>query len=586
MPHEEQYDEYRDFDVKYTTRFTCCTGVINSKQEIATTFVHLIQAIEDDDGEHNIDVEDAHENGENPTHPTCPEVVITGIQKQGKAKRCGYLSHNASDDPDGTNRIRIYKKRTTYSSTGTEDSGQYINGPAILVQESDFADEDNESCVQECTQSPEGDGTCSLPAATCEGWYNSDDGKYYTTRIETSTGVTTSSNGFTVEEVTPLVIHRVKSFSSEDGCQTSFDYEDQGSISWEYDLDDTDCTSFGSYPDGSNIGSFINTVVGQHSGTEDGNSGDAQGAGNIGPTAVYYEDIVTYNYKEYYPSQTNPSGDCSGTASVDEDIDLDLTANFQFDNTYTYQEPLDVVTGLEVPGSDPDNPRVAIPPAGESYTSQGYVPSGTLFYENGVTVEESIEELKSTADWTGSVSDSNGNVQLAYNENSLDAGFADSRGSYETSYREARYAILVKNLVKDFEYKVFVPTYSVTNTFGSSETSYSILNGVTETFTANNLFHIVGGSLNSGITDEEFIDREYSLDPDDYPNIVKIHEDNDHSEQVIVPSQTSIVGPADGEFTAGTIYHIGNNIRIDENQGSYKYITRLPNYSSNHYDMS
>ena len=586
MPHEEGYEEFRDFDVRYTTRFTCCTGVINSKQEIATTFVHLIQAIEDDDGEHNIDVEDKHENGENPTHPTCPEVVITGIQKQGKARRCGYLSHDASDDPDGTNRIRIYKKETTYQKTGTEDSGRYVDGPAILVRESSFQNEDNESCVQSCTQSPSGDGSCSLPSVTCEGWYNSADGIYYTTRIETSTGVSTSSPYFTVSQVSPLEIHRVKTHTEALGCQTSFDYEDQGSISWEYDLQDTTCTSFGSYPDGSNIGSFIQEAVGSHSGTVAGNSGNAQGAGNIGPTSAFYEDLITYKYKEFYPSTTNPTGDCTGTPDVEQNISEDLLVSFQFDNTYTYQGPLEVVTGPAVPGDDEDNPRVVIPPEGESYTSEGYVPNGTRFYENGVTVEEAIEELKGTSDWQDSVSDAAGNVMLGYNEGTLQAGFADGRGQYITNYYEARYAILIKNLVKDFEYKVFVPTFSETNTFGSSETSYSILNGVTETFTADKLFHIVGGSLNPGITDEEFIDREYSLDPDDYPDIEKIHDDNDTSEQVIVPNNTSIVGPSNGEFQAGTIYKIGNDITIDENTGSYKYITRVPNYSSNHYDMS
>ena len=581
MPHEEGQEGGVFLD---SIKFDCCDGVINAKGEVATKFIHLIQPIEDEDGEHNIDVAAKHAENppENPTHPSCPEVVVTGLRKQGIIKRCGYLSHQASDDLDGDNRLKIYKKETTYSGTGTEDSGQYLDGPAILVRNASFQDNTNEQCIQNCTQSPHDDGSCSLPSVNCEGFYNSNDGKYYTTRVETSTSASTNDFNFTVTQKTPLIIKNIKSFDSN-GCQTSTVYQDTGSFDWQYDLQNTSCTSFGTNPDGSNIGSFQNVAQGDLSGTENGPS---ESTAFLGGTSVSYENIVTYQVNEFFPtSPTNPTGTCIPGTGQSYTVDVDLTATFQFDGPYTYEGPLEVVTGPAVPGTDEGDPRVVIPPDGEEYVSEGYVPDGTRFYENGVTIEQALEELKETADWTNSKSDINGNVQVAYNLNNLEAGFIDNRGDYERTYKESRYAILIKNLVEDFQYKVFVPAYKETRLFRETETTYQILNGVTETFTANKLFHIVGGSLNSGITDEEFIDREYSLDPDDYPNIVKIHEDNDNSEQVIVPAPTSIVGPADGEFTAGTIYHIGTNIRVSDTEGSFKYITREPNYTSNYYEM-
>ena len=106
-----------------------------------------------------------------------------------------------------------------------------------------------------------------------------------------------------------------------------------------------------------------------------------------------------------------------------------------------------------------------------------------------------------------------------------------------------------------------------------------------ETFTATNLFHIIGGTLNSGITDEEFIDRQYSLSGSDYPNIDLLYSGDDDSKQVIIPSQSSIVGPASGNFEAGTIYYIGEDITISATEGSYKYVSREPSYVSEHFDM-
>ena len=99
------------------------------------------------------------------------------------------------------------------------------------------------------------------------------------------------------------------------------------------------------------------------------------------------------------------------------------------------------------------------------------------------------------------------------------------------------------------------------------------------------MFHIIGGTLNSGITDEEFIDRQYSMSGNDYPNINLVHSDNEYSKQVIIPNQSSIVGPASGNFEAGTIYYIGEDITISETEGSYKYVSREPSYVSEHFDM-
>lgn len=91
----------------------------------------------------------------------------------------------------------------------------------------------------------------------------------------------------------------------------------------------------------------------------------------------------------------------------------------------------------------------------------------------------------------------------------------DRTTGFSFTKRTVDYAILLKNLVVGLDYEGEVPVDSGVAEAGSS-VSYSADTPDTFSFTATKKFHIEGGTLNASISDQDFIDNNYALNPTVY----------------------------------------------------------------------
>ncbi|MEO0510541.1 MAG: hypothetical protein AAF065_11855 [Verrucomicrobiota bacterium] len=115
--------------------------------------------------------------------------------------------------------------------------------------------------------------------------------------------------------------------------------------------------------------------------------------------------------------------------------------------------------------------------------------------------------------------------------NSLISSFEERTAatvSFIFTKRTVDYAILLTGLEPGSSYEGEIPIQSGTAVAGVS-TMFSDDTPDTFNFTALENFHIEGGTLNSSISDQDFIDNGYSLDPTDYGLTV--------DDDVIIPAE-------------------------------------------------
>jgi hypothetical protein len=91
----------------------------------------------------------------------------------------------------------------------------------------------------------------------------------------------------------------------------------------------------------------------------------------------------------------------------------------------------------------------------------------------------------------------------------------DRTTGFSFTKRTVNYAILLRDLVVGLDYEGEVPVDSGVAEVRSSVT-YTADTPDTFSFTATKKFHIEGGTLNASISDQDFIDNNYSLNPTVY----------------------------------------------------------------------
>jgi hypothetical protein len=91
----------------------------------------------------------------------------------------------------------------------------------------------------------------------------------------------------------------------------------------------------------------------------------------------------------------------------------------------------------------------------------------------------------------------------------------DRNGTGSFGQREAEYAFLATNLVIGKSYSASVGTEDCNYVVAEAE---DCVEGtpISVAFLANDIFKVIGGTLNSSVSRNDFVDNDYSLDPSDY----------------------------------------------------------------------
>lgn len=91
----------------------------------------------------------------------------------------------------------------------------------------------------------------------------------------------------------------------------------------------------------------------------------------------------------------------------------------------------------------------------------------------------------------------------------------DRNGTGSFGQREAEYAFIATNLVIDKSYSASVGTEDCNYVVGEAE---DCVEGtpISVAFSANDIFKVIGGTLNSSVSRNDFVDNDYSVNPSDY----------------------------------------------------------------------
>ena len=141
---------------------------------------------------------------------------------------------------------------------------------------------------------------------------------------------------------------------------------------------------------------------------------------------------------------------------------------------------------------------------------------------------------QSSTTYSGSVTEKEGSVTYSNADTDSDAADAaewsewsdvarggaisydqDRNGTGSFVQQEAEYAFIAKNLVIGKSYSASVVTEDCDYIVGEPE---DCVEGtpISVAFLANDIFKIIGGTLNSSVSRDDFVDNDYSVDPTDY----------------------------------------------------------------------
>jgi hypothetical protein len=116
------------------------------------------------------------------------------------------------------------------------------------------------------------------------------------------------------------------------------------------------------------------------------------------------------------------------------------------------------------------------------------------------------EEASSATEWS-EWSDVGVGAVISYDQ--------DRNGRRSFGQRETEYAFIATNLVIGKSYSASVGTEDCNYVAGEAE---DCVEGtpITVSFSANDIFKVIGGTLNSSVSRNDFVDNDYSVNPSDY----------------------------------------------------------------------
>lgn len=280
------------------------------------------------------------------------------------------------------------------------------------------------------------------------------------------------------------------------------------------------------------------------------------GTDNVGP---YYKEIIY----EYQADQSSLQGTCGGTATV-ANYDKTLTKSWDGSNC-TITESDDAQDAQITIGTSCNQPCVpdeeeGFDQIGQTYSGGGSIPNSDGFWDgtiNGTVVEDSscleggssvtypvtfdiyldATLVNTTLNEELDQSDG-GTIEQGFSYESPDSdeaaeeaaewsewsGVSEGRAiSYDQDrnktgsfgQQEAEYAFIAKSLVIGKSYSASVGTEDCDYIVNEPE---NCVEGtpISVAFLANDIFKIIGGTLNSSVSRDDFVDNDYSVDPTDY----------------------------------------------------------------------
>ena len=296
-------------------------------------------------------------------------------------------------------------------------------------------------------------------------------------RVEYSSTGSQNCQGFGTHNVGPYYKERIQEFQVNQsslvgacgGTATSPNYDNTLTKSW----DGSNCTNTSSN-DAQAVQITIGTDCNSPCVPPDSSGSEQIGQAFAGSGSIPYSNTTGWN-GEITGTHTEDSSCLSGGSSV------------------TYPDTFSISLSRTLVGTRFDE---------ELDQSAG----GTI--EQGLSYEspDSDEAAKEATDF-GEWSSLSGGGAISYDQ--------DRNGTGSFGQREAEYAFIATNLVIGKSYSASVGTEDCNYVVGEAE---DCVEGtpISVAFSANDIFKVIGGTLNSSVSRNDFVDNDYSVNPSDY----------------------------------------------------------------------
>lgn len=277
-------------------------------------------------------------------------------------------------------------------------------------------------------------------------------------------------------------------------------------------------------------------------------------------TGPYYKERI----QEFEVNQSSLQGACGGTATSPN---YDDTLTKSWDGSNCTNTSSNDAQGVQITiGTDCDSPCVPPDSSGSEQIGQAFAGSGSIPYSNttgwngqitgtytedssclsggssvtyphtfnislsstlvGTTFDEELDQsdggtIEQGISYESPDSDEAAKEATDFGEwSSLSGGNAisydqDRNGTGSFGQREAEYAFIATRLVIGKSYSASVGTEDCNYVVGEAE---DCVEGtpISVAFSADDIFKVIGGTLNSSVSRNDFVDNDYSVNPSDY----------------------------------------------------------------------
>ena len=159
------------------------------------------------------------------------------------------------------------------------------------------------------------------------------------------------------------------------------------------------------------------------------------------------------------------------------------------------------------------------PPAPDYYYE--YCVSGDITSETTTTYSNEVQVVQGSVTYSEADSDADALAAAEWGDWSNIGNLSprswdeDRNGDSQFSQKEAEYAFVAKNLVLGKSYSASVGIEECDKVSGQTQTCVTGT-PIGVSFVATDVFEIIGGTLNSNVSRNDFVENEYSIDPETY----------------------------------------------------------------------